>query len=97
MGLRLEIIAGIQIAIAGIALTAVYKFVGMFSGQKTALVGSVLKAGFIPHQQWNLYLFANSLFISLFLSVFSRPRALLFNIPTVVFFFRENKITEIAC
>lgn len=96
MGLRLEIIAGIQIAIAGIALTAVYKFVGMFSGQKTALVGSVLKAGFIPHQQWNLYLFADSLFISLFLSVFSRPRALLFNIPTVVFFFRENKTTEIA-
>lgn len=116
-GLPLELIAGVQVIIAGIALLAFYSLINLFSTRKTAFLGTLLLAGFEPLQQWNLYLFADSLFISfsIFLSllvakssrstlspypillpalclfVFSRPHALLFIPPVIIYLLASSK------
>ncbi len=116
-GLPVDFIVLLQVFLSAVSLFFFYKLVNSISGKWVALVSSSLLASFLPLQQWNVYLYSDSLFISLsvifsyilftqmnkgrkglliilfslILLAFTRPHALLFIPPVIIFLVFRKK------
>lgn len=60
-----EWVALVQVALSGIAQLYFYRLVTALSGRMAGVIASVLLLLFFPLQSWNLFLYSDSIFISL--------------------------------